>query len=64
MIDRRPTRLFVVEQKLLVATVALAQITSKHTERLRWAQRETGCPLGLIANFYPSALDLRFYRLG
>lgn len=63
VIDRRPTRLFVVEQKLLVATVALAQITPKHTEKLRWAQREMGCPLGLIANFYPSALDLRFYRL-
>jgi GxxExxY protein len=64
VLDTRPTRLFIVEQKLLVATVALAQIKPTHSERLRWAQRETGCPLGLIANFYPSALDIRFYRLG
>ena len=63
VIGMRPTRLIVVDQKLLLATVALEQITATHTEKLRWAQRETGCQLAILANFAPSQLDVRFLRL-
>lgn len=63
-IGMQGTHLFMVDQRLLLATVALAQITATHTERLRWALRETDCQLGLIANFHPSPLDVRFLRVG
>lgn len=58
----RQIYLFWVEQKLLLATFALHAITSSHLEKLRWAMKEMGCPLGLIANFYPSKLDIRWVR--
>jgi len=57
-----PTRLLLIEDKLLLATVAVTNITHQHTEKMRWAMQETNTPLGLIANFYPSRLDLRFLR--
>ena len=63
VIGMRPTRLLVVDQTLLVATVALDQITATHTEKLRWAQRETGCRLAILANFAPAQLDVRFLRI-
>jgi GxxExxY protein len=62
-ITHKETRLFWIEQRLLLATVALTQVTHVHTEKLRWAMRETNCQLGLIANFYPSQLEVRFIRL-
>ena len=58
----KPTRLLNVDGKLLVATLALQQITPTHTEKLRWTMNETGCQLGIIANFYPSRLEIRFLR--
>lgn len=48
VIEQRPTRLFLVEQKILLATVALYQIQAKRTEKFRWAMHETGCRLGLM----------------
>lgn len=63
VIGMRPTRLMVVDQKVLLATVALDQITATHTEKLRWAQRETGCRLAILANFAPTQLDVRFLRM-
>lgn len=63
IIATRPTRLFHIEQKLLVAAVALIQITPAYTEKMRWAMHTTGSHLGLIANFYPSQLDVRFLRV-
>ena len=63
-IGQRPTRLFLVEQKLLVATMSLQQITDVHQARLRWAMRQLHCSLGLIANFYPTELQVQFVRLG
>lgn len=63
VIGMRPTRLLLVDQTLLLATVALDQITATHTEKLRWAQRETGCRLALLANFAPAQLDVRFLRI-
>lgn len=58
-----PTRLYLIEQKLLLATIAVPTITAQHSERMRWAMQETQTELGLIANFYPSRLDLRFLRV-
>lgn len=63
-IGQRPIRLFFVEQKLLVATVSLQQVTDVHQARLRWAMRQLHCSLGLIANFYPTELQMHFVRLG
>jgi len=63
VIGMRPTRLLLVDQTLLLATVALDQITATHTEKLRWAQRETGCRLAILANFAPAQLDVRFLRI-
>ncbi len=63
VIDMRPTRLFFVEQKILLATDALRQVQAQHTEKFRWAMREVDCQLGLIANFYPSRLETRFLQI-
>ena len=58
----KPVRLLLVNEKILIATVALKDIEPTHSEKLRWAMRTTGVRLGLIANFYPSTLSFRFYR--
>ena len=63
VIGMRPTRLLLVDRKVLLATVALDRITTSHTEKLRWAQWETGCQLAILANFAPSQLDVRFLRI-
>lgn len=62
-IGQRVTRFFLIEQKLLLSTVALTEITPTHTSHLRWAMRELDCALGLIANFYPSQVATRFVRI-
>jgi len=49
-IRQRPTRLFHVEEKLLVATVALQSVGEEHLATLRWAMKQLDCQLGLIAN--------------
>lgn len=63
-IRQRPTRLFHIEQKLLVATVALRSVGEEHLATLRWAMKQLDCQLGLIANFYPTELEVRFARSG
>jgi len=63
IIAMKPVRLFMVEQRILLATVALHQVTTEHTEKLRWALRETSCQLGLIANFYPTQLEMRYVQV-
>lgn len=60
VIAMRPTRLMLVDRKVLLATVALDRITATHTEKLRWAQQVTGCQLAILANFAPTQLDVRF----
>jgi GxxExxY protein len=62
-VGQTPTRLFLVERCLLVGVLATSNITAQHTERLRWAMRETTSQLGLIANYYPSKLHLTYLRL-
>lgn len=61
-IAMQPTRLFHIENKILLATVALKTITATETERLRWAMDVTESSLGLIANFHSARLELRFLR--
>gem|GEM_PF-6701451 len=56
-----PTHLIRVENKILLATVALTQVNSRHTERLRWVMRELGCKLGIVANFHPAKLNVRYF---
>lgn len=63
VIATKATRLFWVEEKLLVATVAFRQILPAHEDKLRWAMRTLDCPLGLIANFYPTQLGVHFLRV-
>lgn len=63
VVAQKETRLLWIEGKILLATVALSTITHEHTEKLRWAMREVGCQLGLLANFYPSRLDVRLLRV-
>jgi len=63
-IAAKPTRLFYIEQKVLLATVALKKVTEAQREKLRWAMLQMDCRLGIIANFYPGALDTQFVRVG
>ncbi|MEZ4709142.1 MAG: GxxExxY protein [Caldilineaceae bacterium] len=61
-LGQRQTYLFHVEQKILLAAVALYDLTPKHTEVMRWAMDVLNCPQGMIANFYPNRLDVRYFR--
>lgn len=54
------TRLFLIERRVLLGIIAAQAVTAQQTERLRWAMRETAAQLGLIANFYPSKLQVQF----
>ncbi len=62
IIATKSTRLFNIDDKLLVATIAVHQIESTHSEKMHWAMNEIGCQLGLIANFYLGSLEVRFFR--
>ncbi len=62
VLSTKSTHLFHIDDKLLLAVVAMKGVLSTDTERLRWAMRTVGARLGLIANFYPSSLDVRFFR--
>jgi GxxExxY protein len=62
VIKMTPTRLLLVENKLLLATVAMQAIPTAAIERLRWAMNVTGVRLGLIVNFHGTRLDLQFIR--
>ncbi len=62
-LDLVHTHLFCIEEKILLATVALTELTERETERMRWAMQETHCRLGIIANFYPTRIDHCFIRV-
>lgn len=62
IIKMAPVRLLLVENRLLVATVALQTISTKEIERLRWAMKMTDARLGMIANFYGTTLKPQFIR--
>jgi GxxExxY protein len=63
-ISRVTAPMFFIEEKLILATVAVSDITAQHTEKVRCAMQETGCQLGIIANFYPSRVAIHFFRRG
>lgn len=57
-----PTRIFLIDERVMLVTIAVTTITQQQTEKLRWAMQATKTQLGIIANFYPSRLDIRFLR--
>lgn len=61
-IGPQSTRIFFIEGQILLATVALSEVTPAHRQRLRWAMRALNCERGLIANFYPPTLEHHFLR--
>jgi len=63
VIKMMPVRIFLIEEKLLLATVAMQTVSPAEEERLRWAMRLVGVQLGLIANFYGTTLTMRFVRV-
>lgn len=62
IIAQKETRLFHIEHKIVLATIAVSLVSPGLTEKLRWAMGETGAQLGIVANFYPSQLALHFVR--
>lgn len=53
------TRLFWIDNRILLATFALKKVNPNITEKLRWAMKATNCQIGILANFYPQKLDIR-----
>jgi len=62
IIAQKEMRLFYIEQKVILATIAVAQLSPGVTEKLRWAMGETDVQLGIVANFYPTQLAFHFMR--
>ncbi len=60
LVGTSQTRLFFIDRCVLLGVIAAQAVTAQHTERLRWAMRVTDAELGLIANFFPSKLQVRF----
>ncbi|MCL4862086.1 MAG: GxxExxY protein [Caldilineaceae bacterium] len=56
------SRLFLLEEKILLATFAATGMTHQYTDKMYWAMQVTNVPLGILANFYPSRLDVHFVR--
>lgn len=56
------TRLFCIDNRILLATFAEKMVTTKATEKMRWAMKVTGCEIGILANFYPQKLDVRVLK--
>jgi len=55
-------RLILVEQKLLLATVAVQQVDETLKRTLRARLRQTGANIGLLANFHKQELELATVR--
>lgn len=64
LITMTPSRVLLINNKLLLATVALRTISSKETERMRWAMDVTKTQLGMIVNFFGTKLNVHFVRAG
>lgn len=61
-LGNQPVRLIVVEDKILVATVALRTVDAAMEELLKARLRQLGYKLALIANFYTPQLQVTFLR--
>lgn len=62
-IEKRETRLLIVDDKVLLAPVAVREITPRLKGRLRQYLKLLGLKLGLIANFHASSLEIETVRV-
>lgn len=58
----KPTRFILVEQRVLLGSVALNALPDRAIARLRWALRTTDLQLGVVANFAPTQPQFHFIR--
>jgi GxxExxY protein len=62
-IERRETRLLIVDDKVLLAPIAVREITPKLKGRFRQYLRLLGLKLGLITNFHAPSLEIETVRI-
>ncbi len=62
VIKMAPVRLLLVDNKLLLATVAMRAISVREMERMRWSTQSIGAHLGLIINFHGTQIDPHFVK--
>jgi len=62
-IERRETRLLVVDHKVLLVPIAVSQITPRLRGRFRHYLKLMGLKLGLIANFHAPSLEIETVRV-
>jgi GxxExxY protein len=62
-IETRETRLLIVEKQVLLAPIAVREITPRLKGRFRQYLRLLGLELGLIANFHAPSLEIETVRI-
>lgn len=62
-IERRETRLLIVDSKVLLAPLAVRQITPRLKGRFRQYLRLLGLRLGFVANFHTPSLEIETVRV-
>lgn len=62
-IEKRETRLLIVDDKVLLAPIAVREITPAIKGRFRQYLRLLGLKLGLIANFHSPSLEIETVRI-
>jgi GxxExxY protein len=62
-IETRKTRLIVVDDRVLLAPIAVHEIVPVHKARLRQYLKLLGLKLGLVANFHASSLEIETVRI-
>jgi GxxExxY protein len=63
-IETRSTRLLIVEDQILLAPIAVREITPQLKGRFRHYLKLLGLQLGLLANFHPPSLEIETVRSG
>ena len=62
-IEKRETRLLIVDDKVLLAPIAVREITPTLKGRFRQYLRLLGLKLGIIANFHSPSLEIETVRI-
>jgi GxxExxY protein len=62
-IEKRETRLLIVDDKVLLAPIAVRKITPRLKGRFRQYLRLLGLKLGLITNFHAPGLEIETVRI-
>jgi len=62
-VERRETRLLIVDGQVLLAPIAVREITSRLKGRFRHTLKLLGLELGLIANFHTPSLEIETVRM-